>query len=82
MFYTREILEANDACREGLVFWFLNKLDLIDIDLSKVEGDYKSYINWLKTSINRCEYDSEGNIIKKTRPKGGCISIRFRGQYN
>ena len=67
MYLNRELLEKNGACRGAISFCERNKLFGFPLSrLDEVEGDYNSFVRWLKTRT----FDQNGNIIRQVDPDG------------
>jgi len=69
---TVEWLKKHHACKDGVKFVERNKLEGFPLErLNEVKGDYDGYVSWmLFLNSNEHEYDSHGNVTKKTYPNG------------
>ncbi len=71
MIITKDFLEKNNVCREGILWFKRNFKTPIDFDKVEIIGDYKSYISWLEEELKvKREYDKNGNKIKEIWPSG------------
>ena len=69
---TVKMLKKLNACQEGIKFFQNNKLEGFPISkLNEIKGDYKSYINWLKTKLSETRiYDKNDNLIHSKASNG------------
>ena len=81
---TVEGLKKISACDSAIGFVERNNLEGFPIELlDQVEGDYNSYISWLKNSLkNRWEYDSHGNMVKRIYPDGDEYRLEYDAHGN
>ena len=78
---TLEFLNKHNACSESVDFLTRNNLLGLDVDLEKVEGDYKGWIGWLK-SLPTVSFDNNGNKIKDVYPNGDTCTYEYNDHGN
>ena len=78
---TKEFLEKNEACKEGIDFVINNNIIDKTINLEKTKGDYNSFIDWLKLLPKRV-FDQNNNMIKQVNPSGATTLREYDNNNN
>ena len=61
---TKKILKQLEACEDGIIWAEKNGLLPFDSDnISKIKGDYKGYVVWLKENLINSTYDESKNEL-------------------
>ncbi len=83
MIYTKKWLEERGLSGDVVDWWLRNKLDQEYINLDKIKGDYRSYIDWLRDARRVIvEYDDNNNMTKRTHPDGGVYLYEYDSNNN
>ena len=75
---TAHMLEKSGACQEAIKFVKRNFPNGFDRDHIRADESMGEWYEWLKCR----EYDSQGNMTKKTYPDGGICLYEYDSQGN
>lgn len=80
MILNRKELENNSACIKAIEF--LERNDLLNREISKIEGDYEGWYSWYRNNIRTFEYDDKGNKVREIYPDGDVREYKYNDKGN